>query len=313
MAEGFGRNVVSELVDFSPTQVLDLFLIYYQYPDNDFNFVAISPSSNGVENGIIWQGVQYLPMPIETEGFRTIGEQELPKPKIRISNKDFFISRYISRFGDLTGKRVVRKRVFAKFLDDANFKDGNPFKSADPEAGFPDEIYYINRKSQENKSLVEFELSTPLEMKNYKIPSRAGYARYCTWIYRGYGCRYAGQPRTRLNGSDFSSNLVDKGKWRQGISYSVNDYVYVENTAYLINKNENEVDIFDANNSEGLRTFFVCKEAHSSTDADLPSISDKWEKDACGKKIEDCDKRFNSPLPYGGFPGTYEYKTQLPK
>jgi lambda family phage minor tail protein L len=297
-------------LDFDPSSILEFFLIYYNYPEDDFSFVAISPSSNGIETGIIWQGIQYLPMPIEGEAFRTIGEQELPRPKIRISNKDFFISRYIAKFGDLTGARVIRKRVFARFLDDANFDGGNPFGGEDVDNGLPDEIYYISHKTVENKSILEFQLATPLDMENYKIPNRAGYSRYCSWIYRGYGCRYAGTPKTNKNGEQFAENLKSKGAWsRDGISYAVNDYVYIENKAYML-RDEDATEIIDSELNKGIKIFYVCKQAHISSANDFPSFSDKWEKDACKKNTNACGLRFNNPLPFGGFPGTYEYRAQ---
>ena len=338
MGDGIKKGTVKELVNLEPTAMLDLFLIYYKFPRDDFNFVAISPSSNGIENGIIWQGVQYLPVPIETEGFKTIGEQELPKPKIRISNKDFFASRYVSKFEDLVGAKVVRKRVFARFLDDANFTNkngdninaylnttdyphvggdilgggGNPFGAADPEAGLPDEVYYINRKSSESKSLMEFELVTPLEMENYKIPNRAGFSRYCYWVYRGYGCRYSGIPKTNIQGDEFSNGiLVNKNLWTKGINYAANDFVYIQNKSYLL-VDENESDPINAANQEGLKTFYVCLEAHTAVEGDFPAFSSKWAKDACVKNIGACNSRFGDNLPFGGFPGTYEYKAQLP-
>lgn len=311
MGDGINKDTVKELIDLEPTALLDLFLIYYKFPEDDFNFVAISPSSNGIENGIIWQGVQYIPVPIETEGFKTIGESELPKPKIRISNKDFFASRYISKFKDLVGTKVVRKRVFAKFLDNKNFIGGNPFGAADPEAGMPDEIYYINRKSSESKSLMEFELVTPLEMENYKIPNRAGFSRYCYWSYRGYGCRYAGDPKTNNQGEEFSGSLQDKGAYKVGTVYSVNDFVYLESKSYLLT-DADELDPTNTKNQKGLRTLYVCLEAHTADIDDFPAFSSKWAKDACAKNINACSLRFGNNLPFGGFPGTYEYKTQIP-
>jgi phage-related protein len=335
MGDGINKDTVKELIDLEPTALLDLFLIYYKFPEDDFNFVAISPSSNGIENGVIWQGIQYLPVPIETEGFKTIGESELPKPKIRVSNKDFFASRYISRFQDLVGAKVVRKRVFARFLDDANFVSrgkinpyinssdyptvgggivgggGNPFEAADPEAGMPDEIYYINRKSAETKSLLEFELVTPLEMENYKIPNRGGFARYCYWSYRGYGCRYAGIPKTNTQGEAFTGSLQGRGAYKVGESYNVNDFVYIESKSYLLIDSD-EVDPANPTNQKGLRTFYVCLEAHTADIDDFPPFSSKWAKDACVKSVNACNIRFGNNLPFGGFPGTYEYKTQIP-
>ena len=37
---------------------------------------------------------------------------------------------------------------------------------------FPDDVYYVDRKSLENRELVEFELAAVFDLSNVKIPKR---------------------------------------------------------------------------------------------------------------------------------------------
>ena len=52
---------------------------------------------------------------------------------------------------DLTGAKVTRIRTMARFLDAVIAGATNPFELRDSDAEFPREIYYIDRKSAENR------------------------------------------------------------------------------------------------------------------------------------------------------------------
>ena len=49
---------------------------------------------------------------------------------------------------------------------------GNPYGTPDPNAEFPREIYSIDRKSNENREIVEFELSSVLDLAGITCPKR---------------------------------------------------------------------------------------------------------------------------------------------
>jgi phage-related protein len=70
--------------------------------------------------------------------------------------------------------------------------DTNP--TADPNIEFPLEVYYIDRKSAENKVFCEFELVSSLDLQGVKIPRRQVIANCCSWIYRSTECGYTGGP-----------------------------------------------------------------------------------------------------------------------
>ena len=48
----------------------------------------------------------------------------------------------------------------------------NPFGTPDPTATFPDEVYFIDRKSTENRDIIEFELAASFDLNGVRLPKR---------------------------------------------------------------------------------------------------------------------------------------------
>ena len=180
MTQGINREVAREALSPDPSQLLEFFLIYYNYSQDQNSVLAFTPMQKGIGQKITWQGVDYLPLPIRSEGFSSKGDNELPRPKLQISNAELILSKYLKIYNNFVGAKIIRKRTFAKFLDDENFENGeNPFfdlsmqaSTADLNSQLPDEVFYINRRVTETKEFVEFELSTVFEMDNVFIPNR---------------------------------------------------------------------------------------------------------------------------------------------
>jgi lambda family phage minor tail protein L len=161
-----------------------------------------------IDKDIVLRGVTYYCLPIEATGFESKGDGTLPRPKLIISNPDGLITDLIKQEGDMVGNVFKRIRIFLKFIDEVNFPEGvNPFGNSDPDSRFDDDLYIFNRKISENKYFIEFELVSPLEVENYKLPARIMVANYCPWKYRGIGCRYGSRddytgPTTNLESKE---------------------------------------------------------------------------------------------------------------
>jgi len=195
MSRESSQKVNSELFSLEPTALLEFFVIYYDYVNTPDDKLYIHGGTNGINGSIYWQGVEYLPFPIQSSGFESKGDGSLPRPKLAVSNQDFFVSNLIRRYNNLVGAKVVRKRTFLKFLDNANFAEGrNPYGSADATAGLEDQVFFVLRRASENRAAIELELASPLEIENVTFPRRTVMARYCSFHYRGNGCRYMGPP-----------------------------------------------------------------------------------------------------------------------
>lgn len=332
MAEGINQKVASEAMSLEPSQILEFYLIYYAWPEDQNSVLALSPISPGAERNsiaadrIIWQGQEYVSYPMETSGFEVKGDNSLPRPRLKVSNIEYVISKYLKTHNNLIGCKVIRKRTFARFLDDVNFEGGkNPYfdintqnSEASASSYLPDQTFYINRRTTETKDLVELELSTVFELDNSYLPNRNVYARYCTWIYRGHGCLYSKEPIKTSNDEDFkdsSGNVVPtsstqfKRKWSNLTTYVKGDHVYTEIANHDVSDDDSESSINNAS-IKPLRTFYVCVgEGNISGNENFPPISSNWQRDECSKKLSACKLRFGkNGLRFGGFPGTHAYQ-----
>ena len=145
---------------------------------------------------LIFANNQYKRMSIEASGFEFNGKQ-LPRPTLKVSNV----------FGDITtilltlpqgleGAKVTRIRTLRRYIDDINFEGGdilledsslllqeddslvdlesgqNPFGTADSTATFPDEVFFIDRKSAENRAEDVFELAASFDLDGVRLPKR---------------------------------------------------------------------------------------------------------------------------------------------
>ena len=179
MGKGLNQDFARAIFDVEPTALIELYTLYYNYQNDSQAQINFHGGTNGVGGKIIFAGQEYLPIPVESEGFEILGDQRLPRPKIRVSNAGLYISSLLRKYNNLNGAKLVRKRTFAKFLDDANFIGGqNPYydlktnlSTADRLSYFPDQVYYVNRRVTENKTIVEFELSSILEVENAFLPN----------------------------------------------------------------------------------------------------------------------------------------------
>lgn len=57
---------------------------------------------------------------------------------------------------------------------------------------YDDDVYFIDRKANENKSVVEFELASATDVSGVKLPRRQVIQNICTWKYRSTECSYSG-------------------------------------------------------------------------------------------------------------------------
>jgi len=170
--------VFNNLQSINPSAIIELFKLELSNTLHGATTVyRFHAGSNLNANGkIIWAGNEYLRFPIKASGF-AFQRGQLPRPKIAISNGTGLISAILlsvnqtTTGNDLTGATVTRIRTLAKFIDAANFADGNN-PTADNTVEFPQEIYSIDRKSTENREVVEFELAAPTDLAGVNIPGR---------------------------------------------------------------------------------------------------------------------------------------------
>lgn len=291
---GQGQDKIARsLLDLQPTAIIELFLLYFNTVDDENVFIAFHGGSI-FSKSIRWQGIDYIPVPVESEGFEINANGQMSRPKIRISNKDYFATDLLLNNDDLQFAKIIRKRTFVKYLDDSNFDGGNPWLAADATAEISNDTYVVGQKTAENKNFIELELTSPLDLDNFEINNRLILSRYCSWYYRGNGCNYQGPPiqtedGRNINLSGNGSDWYKTVSWKTGVQFQTGQATYIENKKIIIH------DPQDSSQKDYSKIWYVCQVAHTSSNKIKPdSNGTYWLRDGCNKKLDGCKKRFQS-------------------
>lgn len=184
--------VYADLSVLAPNAIIELFQLHLDaslHGSSDIYYFHNGANAN-VTGNVIWNGQTYYRLPIEASGFDYSSTGSLPRPKLTISNIGSSITaillsiNIITPGNDLGGAKVVRIRTLKKYLDGE--------AGADPHAKFPDEIWYVDRKANENRAAVEFELASKFDLAGVMLPRRQIIANVCQWQYRSGECGYTG-------------------------------------------------------------------------------------------------------------------------
>lgn len=295
--------------------------------DDDSRIFRFHNNTKLITSDIYWKEEKYIFVPIYAEGFELSSRGTLPTPTLSLAVNDggimalSLLRNGIKQFGDLIGAKVTRRRTFVKFLDALTFPNGvypDDFEP-DPNVEFPSDIYYVNRKVRENKSVVQYELNSILDMEGIQLPRRPIIARTCPFSYRGAGCLYENgslknddihgettilplsAPSIATDEDKLISellggiNITFRGKWQIGITYNKGDEVYL-----LLS---------------GIKYRFVANQNNVTAG---PFDTHYWIQDKCSKKITGCLLRWGQngsanvtstglklgELPFGGFLST---------
>jgi len=205
-------KISKDLQEPNPSAIIELFEleliphIHYVPPTNiDIKYYFHDGTSNNNFGSIKWTKgdtnnteVDYVALPVKAEGFK-FGRGQLPRPTLTFSNAlstftTILIAVNSAEEGstrtpvtgmanashlsilinnDLTGAKVTRKRTLEKFLPTSNYTtvpSYNAFDATYPE--FPQEVYFIDRKSQEDREVVQFELAANFDLAGVKAPRR---------------------------------------------------------------------------------------------------------------------------------------------
>lgn len=138
---------------------------------------------------VTWQRRQYQAYPIQGSGFEMNGKGASARPTLKVSNLYGMVTGMAEDLQSLVGATVVRRRVYARFLDAVNFVAGNP--EADPEQELSDR-WVVEQMSQLTAMTASFVLATPTETDGALFPGRIMLANTCMWDYRGDECGYNG-------------------------------------------------------------------------------------------------------------------------
>ena len=160
---------------------------------NETVFLFHSGNNLKDNNDIVWQSNTYTRIPVQSSGFKYTGKGKLPRPTLTFSNLLGTITALLqltnqtTAFSDLSGAKVTHRRTLSRFLDATNFPSSvNPFGTPDASSELPREVYFIERKTTENKNVVSFEMVGSFDLFGVAAPkklvTRADFAGVGTFV-----------------------------------------------------------------------------------------------------------------------------------
>ena len=174
--------------------------------------VAPQGTENIIVRDIIWQGQAYSPIAIKSDGLELRGDGKASMPSLAIANTLNGINGAMSalclQLSDFAGAKLTVITTLAKYLDAANFADGNPQARNE----YKKQVWFVEQKTAENASQVTFELSNPVDFEGMKIPCRE-ITNYCHWAvcgrYRQDPCLYSGSAMFTKDGKPTDDPSLD--------------------------------------------------------------------------------------------------------
>ena len=202
-------SAYEELAKLNPSAIIELFELYL---DNTLHgstdvYRFHAGANADVDGNVVFNGNTYTRIPVAAEGFEFTNTGTLPRPTLTISNLDGTMTTLLllvnatTAGNDLGGAEVRRIRTLKKFLDGES--------TADPNAKFPDERWYVDRKANESRDSVTFELASKFDLAGQKLPKRQIVANVCQWVYRSSECSYTGTDYYDVNNNEVSTAAAD--------------------------------------------------------------------------------------------------------
>jgi len=180
----------------------------------------------------------YTAFPVESEGWEVRGTGSLPRPSVRFANINQYWSAHLSNYDDLVGAKVIRRKTLQKHL------------GTNPPVEFNRDVFYVERKTTETATMVEFELASAFDVQGIQLPRRSIHANRCPWKYKDTdqgGCDWPSDNRYTIDGTEYtlyfnkddqripsseystwSGQVSTTSAFHGAASYSVGDYVEYE-------------------------------------------------------------------------------------
>ena len=207
-------ELFENLLTSSPFAIIELFQLQLSadiHGSDTTHYFFNGVNQKTTTGQIVFAGDTYIALPIEAAGFEYKGDGSLPRPSMTIANTDSFVRAILLAVNettpgnDLTGAKLTRIRTLSRFLDASNFDNNtNPYGTPDPTSTgeMPREVYFVDRKTTENRDFVSFELASVFDMEGVTAPRRIALDNICQWTYRGPECGY--------DGAEFTENDVSE-------------------------------------------------------------------------------------------------------
>lgn len=134
-------------------------------------------------SNISFNGVEYTAIKFKAEGF-SWDSSSMPRPKITVSIADdegslpsAFLNIVIAYNGG-QGASLYRIETLDRYLDGHEDENMNAYLLQDR--------FIVDRVLNVDNQTISWELITPMDLANLKVPSRQALVDVCGWVYRRY-------------------------------------------------------------------------------------------------------------------------------
>ncbi len=122
---------------------------------------------------VVYRGYTYTCFPIYITGIQKTGDGSLPRPTIQVGNTNNTVLTTFGTF-DIVGAKISRILTLEKYLD------GYPNANT---SNYTIETFYVEQITSASPEIIQYSLSTPLEVLSRKLPKR----QITTNVYPGVG------------------------------------------------------------------------------------------------------------------------------
>lgn len=145
--------------------------------------IRLTPSAAAGEL-ILFDGDEYIGIPIEFNGFQSSSTGALPLPELTIgvareigdlSDTQTFLLRYLESHNELLASEIVVRQVFEKNLDNGSDPNVNGLLSI--------ASFFVEQLVSRNRDHVKFRLSSVLDQEDLILPRKRA-VTYCQHVYR---------------------------------------------------------------------------------------------------------------------------------
>tara|TARA_R110000796_G_scaffold11041_5_gene36915 strand:+ start:9094 stop:9600 length:507 start_codon:yes stop_codon:yes gene_type:complete len=110
---------------------------------------------------VTFLGVEWTPVPFESEGWGFTGSGGTPRPRITVADYDGILLGLAMEYQDLIGATITRYETTYENLVDGTY--------------YGPEIWQIFQKVESDGNTMKIELASPLDIKSKKIPAWEAY------------------------------------------------------------------------------------------------------------------------------------------
>jgi lambda family phage minor tail protein L len=212
-------------------------------------------------------------------------------------------------------------------LNEINSKQVNIY-----EVELTPDIYYIDRKVQEDSQNVVYELASLLDIEGIKLPGRLLLSKNCSFTYRGEGCLYERSDRLNAIHSGVYAEvgqIIKPDSTNDAVGTSTfnlsdrEEIIGLQSAPPVASQTDDTFSAYRAYNwidkgtwqqnatyttgnhiyieKNYIKYYFVCKENHLSDLINSPPNTNYWESDSCSKTLKGCRLRWKENINFPSY------------